>query len=801
MKNILRVIAVLIGLASAYAIPAFAKQLSAPAVSIVVTTLEDEFNEDMDCSLREAIYSANNNSSWDYCNGGIGVDTITFAVTGTVELSSSLPPIQNSGKLVIDGGDTIIDGNGLYRIFEVQTDADVELKNLTLYNGFVGSGDNGAGVYVHGGTVDIENIIFHSNKVTGPDSLGGGIYVSNGNVIVRDSYFYFNKAEKGAGIYSENGNLEIYDSEFILNDADMYGGGVLGRYGELTVWNTEFNFNKADEGAGLYASNLTGVYSSTFLYNGYDGTTNAGGGLYMYWGEQMTISNTQVTNNGANYGGGLYINHGKVVIHSSEFMTNTATSGSGAGVYMNLSKLDVQSSAFINNQADVDGGALYAYDSFLDGQYFIIRDSLFQDNTADDGAGVYAEQVNGLITGSEFSQNAAVDQGGGIYHKERSPSGSDPEPLLRLFNNTLSGNSAAYGGGIHNYDYSNLSVTNCTLSGNTATSSGDQIDNVKYEVKVQNSILDGPGDNCTDSLGDRGHNLDSGTTCDLQPAKGSFSNTNPLLGPLAMNGTEKIVQTHALLFGSPAINQANSALCPEDDQRGFPRRIGYCDIGAYEAQLASLTALSGSGQSTIILTDFPNPLKVEVKDVYGNHLGGVTVGFLGPETGAGISNSGSTLTSGPTGILQFTATANGIKGGPYWVEAVSGEIGDRFSLTNLSGQTTTTITSDAPDPSPAGSPFTVHFAVTSEEGTPSGSVTVAVTGRAEKCTKTLTEGGGSCSINIPTPGEYILVATYSGATLFLPSSDAENHTVRAAGIGDFQLFLPLVLYTPEQPFR
>jgi hypothetical protein len=151
--------------------------------------------------------------------------------------------------------------------------------------------------------------------------------------------------------------------------------------------------------------------------------------------------------------------------------------------------------------------------------------------------------------------------------------------------------------------------------------------------------------------------------------------------------------------------------------------------------------------------------------------------------------------------VAFIATANGTVGGPYQVYATSGGYQAGFSLTNLSGQTTTSITSDDPDPSQANGPFTVHFAVTSEEGNPSGSVTVAVAGRNEKCTKTLIEGVGSCTLSVPTPGEYILVATYSGATLFLPSSDAETHTVLAAVIGDFQLFLPLVMYTPEQPVR
>jgi hypothetical protein len=209
------------------------------------------------------------------------------------------------------------------------------------------------------------------------------------------------------------------------------------------------------------------------------------------------------------------------------------------------------------------------------------------------------------------------------------------------------------------------------------------LDNVKYEVWVRNSILSGPGDNCSDWIKDLGNNLDSGNTCGLNTDLGSLINSDPALGPLGDNGSNKTTRTHALLLNSAAINQGDPSYCPNDDQRGLPRRLGYCDIGAYEAQLASLVALSGSGQSTTILTEFSNPLTVGLEDQYSSRLGGVQVTLNGPETGAGISNSGAILTSGPSGLLQFTAIANGIPGGPYIVTAMSGGKNANFSLTNL----------------------------------------------------------------------------------------------------------------------
>ena len=52
-----------------------------------------------------------------------------------------------------------------------------------------------------------------------------------------------------------------------------------------------------------------------------------------------------------------------------------------------------------------------------------------------------------------------------------------------------------------------------------------------------------------------------------------------MLGPLADNGGPTL--THALLAGSPAIDAADTAVCPATDQRGVARDAA-CDVGAFE---------------------------------------------------------------------------------------------------------------------------------------------------------------------------------------------------------------------------
>ncbi len=79
-----------------------------------------------------------------------------------------------------------------------------------------------------------------------------------------------------------------------------------------------------------------------------------------------------------------------------------------------------------------------------------------------------------------------------------------------------------------------------------------------------------------------GNNLSSDTTCAAAlTAAGDRNNVAPVLGPLRNNGGPTL--THALLWGSPAIDGGSNAGCPATDQRGVARpQRGTCDIGALE---------------------------------------------------------------------------------------------------------------------------------------------------------------------------------------------------------------------------
>ncbi len=227
--------------------------------------------------------------------------------------------------------------------------------------------------------------------------------------------------------------------------------------------------------------------------------------------------------------------------------------------------------------------------------------------SAGGGGGVFNSGVIWIMR-STIDGNEA-QRGSGIFHTSGSPFVNTPE--MTMWDSTVEGNHALVGGAV--VLYADASILNSTISGNTAgsnspgliaasgkmdlrnsTIANNSSPGVEAEalsadadaavVRVRNSILaaaaDGP---C--SLGDQpaiqsqGHNIATDGSCSLS-GPGDQPSTDPMLSPLADNGGP--TRTHALIWGSPAIDAGDNGLCPGLDQRGVPRTDGACDIGAFE---------------------------------------------------------------------------------------------------------------------------------------------------------------------------------------------------------------------------
>jgi hypothetical protein len=248
------------------------------------------------------------------------------------------------------------------------------------------------------------------------------------------------------------------------------------------------------------------------------------------------------------------------------------------------------------------------------------------------GAGLSSEHGHLMMTNSTLNQNivscdvqplegfaVCLAQGGGLWSN-----GDDT-----LTNSTISGNTATCtvedpgsvctlsGGGIDSEGLA-MTLTNVTVTANTFNCQADfcspswggaGIFNIFSTLTLGSSIVAKQtlGPDCLNSIPQgaivsAGFNIDSDGTCSLIATGDQPNVTNPHLDGLADNGGP--TQTHALLFGSPAIDGVTTGCPPPGtDQRGIRRPQGaHCDIGAFELLVpAAVPALGGWSLATLAL--------------------------------------------------------------------------------------------------------------------------------------------------------------------------------------------------------
>jgi CSLREA domain-containing protein len=265
-----------------------ASEQLAPAAVITVNSFDDELNNDGDCSLREAIQAANLDTQIDQCIGTFGSlndDTInlppgTFTLTllGDNEngnLTGDLDITDTTGKTTITGhsaATTIINGNDIDRVFDIQGSVTFALNNLTVSNGLADYGaESGGGMLARSNAiVTVNNAIFSDNDAT---FEGGGIY--NGDSAFND--------------------MTVENSTFVNNTAAINGGGIQNNLNaSLTVINSTFsnNWGTRDAGGGIFSNGYLHLINSTLTGNG--AGRNGGDNLYII--NSATLDNSIIAN-------------------------------------------------------------------------------------------------------------------------------------------------------------------------------------------------------------------------------------------------------------------------------------------------------------------------------------------------------------------------------------------------------------------------------------------------------------------------------------------------------------------------
>ena len=389
--------------------------LSSPAwaATITVNSTADPGADDAECTLREAITSANTDTAFGGCVTGSGDDVIDIGVTGTVNLTEALPALSTNIEIVGPGADqftvTRPDTSGDFRIFTVTGDTTVvTISGMTISNGNVVDNTEGGGILIaDSGTLTVTDSTISDNFT---EDGGGGIGIdsdTNGTLTVTGSTITDNTAEfdNGGGIRNAgSGTVEVTDSTIsnnfsgheggaLANDgdgtmtvtgstmgpenfSDSEGGGIYNNVGTMTVTGSTIRGNSTNStGGGIENSGGTLTVTDSTISGNTSHRTNAGqfsfggegGGISSFTGffdpdEKTTIINSTISGNtvtgeGA-IGGGVFNGFGTTVIKNSTITKNTAPDGGGSGV---ASDCDDQTSTEVlssiiseNTNTDVD---------------------------------------------------------------------------------------------------------------------------------------------------------------------------------------------------------------------------------------------------------------------------------------------------------------------------------------------------------------------------------------------------------------------------------------------------------------
>ncbi len=459
---------------------------------------------------------------------------------------------------------------------------------------------------------------------------------------------------RGAGA-----GVTVIDAAGIDRAFDLIGENTRLEISGVTITNgrAEPQNSPADNGVGGgIRSQGVLVLRDSVISDNFSNPSNigfAGGGIHhSNIGEALTLLLDKVTVSGNSAsgtvasGGGIAMLNGNARIERSVISGNAVDSpelppaggADGGGIGVGNGNLTIVDSTISGNSAMRRGGGISSFAAGpAPGAGMLIERSTISGNSAYFGGGIYDDGAPSrtiAISNSTISGNIAVPPpgsgfdgatGGGLYL-------SKPTTLLNV---TIAGNSAQIGGGLY--------VDPVGIGG----AGGNQGSATIAHTIIAGAAID--GGTCAGAVANitaNGPNLGSNADCNM----GGIV-ADPQLGALAAgNGGPTAV--HLPLGGSPAIDAGSNALCPTVDQRGFPRPVGNCDIGAVESTPGVQADLALNG------LDHPDPVAAGTPLAYTLDLVN-----QGPSaaTGAQISvnlPAGLSFSSGDAGCAPAGATVN-----------------------------------------------------------------------------------------------------------------------------------------------
>jgi uncharacterized repeat protein (TIGR01451 family)/CSLREA domain-containing protein len=275
-----------------------------------------------DCSLRAAIQEANFGGGPHTINVPAGTYTLSIAGAGEDLAASGDLDVREEMTIVGASAETtIIDANGIDRVFSVLLDQTVTIRDLAVTGGHPGVG-NGGGIY-NDAFLTLERIdVFGNRAGTDTGSAGGGLYNVESLTVIDSTIRNNFGARSGAGI-----------GAFCLSDTvvTIRNSTISGNVGETQEGNAPLG-----GGIGIDCSSVQVFLSNVTITNN---TAAAGGGIY---------------NPGTGGGGALELRNSIIAGNTAAQSPDCGAEGTSFGYNLIGNSTDCGIAAATGDQFDVD---------------------------------------------------------------------------------------------------------------------------------------------------------------------------------------------------------------------------------------------------------------------------------------------------------------------------------------------------------------------------------------------------------------------------------------------------------------
>jgi predicted outer membrane repeat protein len=342
-------------------------------------------------------------------------DTITFAVTGTIGLTSGELLADKSVTISGPGADNLaVNGTAIYRVFHIASAKTVSISGLTITNGAAPFMEHGGGIYNDHGSLTLSDCTVSGN--VGPYSAGG----------------IFNDGSMGSSSLQINRCVLVNNSAYVRGGA-IYSSGDSGS-AQLQLNASTLSNNSANGGGAIYNDHGTLMLSDCMVSN--NSATYGGGGIYndgrLQGAATLEVSDTTLSGNSvqpfAGDGGGAIYNDGGFSGSATVHITNSTLSNNsgyirGGGIYhrgyAGQAILQIENSTLSNNSASKSGGTIYCFGGDGDTELELANTILKANPT---GENIF----NDSCTITSLGYNLSSDEGGGYLNGPGDQINTDP---------------------------------------------------------------------------------------------------------------------------------------------------------------------------------------------------------------------------------------------------------------------------------------------------------------------------------------------------------------------------------------